>query len=307
MRVVFMGTPEFAVPSLRALVAAHDVVSVHTMPDRPAGRGLKAAIPPVKSAALGLGLPVRQPATLKDPSLAEEFASLRPHALVVAAFGRLVPQTFLDVPLFGGINVHASLLPRWRGAAPIQRAILAGDDVTGVSIMRMVAELDAGPCAAREALPLGGETTAASLVAALADLGAHLLLDVLDALQDGTVVWTEQDHGAATYAPKVAADDLRIDPSLSVADAVRRVRASLPSCPSRTRVAGVPLTLLEVSPSGGAHEPGRVYPSKRELVLGCAEGGLRVVKCRPEGKAEMDGAAFARGRRLTGEETWGGP
>ena len=218
MRIVFAGTPDFAVPALEALVAAgHDVAAVLTQPDRPAGRGLAAAASPVKQAAVRRGIPVLQPATLKTPAAQDELRALAPDALVVAAYGLILPQAILDIPRLGAINIHASLLPRWRGAAPIQRALLAGDRETGVSIMRMEAGLDTGPVLLREALPILPEDTAGTLHDRLAALGARLVVVALDGLARGTLVAAPQPVDGVTYAAKLEKHEARIDWTRSAA------------------------------------------------------------------------------------------
>ena len=204
MRIVFAGTPDFAVPALDALVAAgYQVAAALTQPDRPSGRGLAAAASPVKQAAARLGIPVLQPATLKTPEAQAELRTLAPDALVVAAYGLILPQVVLDLPRLGAINIHASLLPRWRGAAPIHRALLAGDRETGISIMRMEAGLDTGPVLLREAMPILADDTAGTLHDNLAALGARLVVTALDGLARGTLAATPQPVEGVTYAAKL--------------------------------------------------------------------------------------------------------
>ena len=212
LRVVFMGTPSFAVPSLLALAKAHDVVAVYTRPDAVSGRGGRLSPSPVKQASAELGIEVFQPATLKDAAVVEELTRLQPDVIVVAAFGMILPQAILDIPALGCLNVHASVLPRWRGAAPIQRAILAGDPVAGVSIMRMEEGLDTGPYCQVATLKIEA-LTAGEVTERLADLGACVLLDALEDVGSGTCAWERQDDAQATYAPKIEKGDVDSSPS----------------------------------------------------------------------------------------------
>lgn len=303
MRVVFMGTPGFAVPSLLALAATHQVVAVYTMPDRPAGRGREPKASAVKEAALGLGIPVVQPRTLRDSIAASELESLKPDVVCVAAYGLILPQPVLDIPRFGCVNVHASLLPRWRGAAPIQRAILAGDETTGVSIMRMEAGLDTGPYAAMLETSVDGHT-AETLTSLLGILGARALLDVLAALESDGVTWVSQDEAATTYADKVSKADVALEPSLPVLDAWRRVRASTPQAPSRLLIAGTPLTIVAAAPAEEPLARGAVLATKRALLIGLADGALALEQVTPQGRKTMEGAAYARGAALGADAAW---
>jgi len=302
MRVVFMGTPDFAVPTLNALTAAHEVVAVYSRPDRPAGRGRHLAPTAVKSAALEAGLRVRQPARLGD---ADELALLcadRPDVIVVAAFGAILPQAVLDIPVHGCLNVHASLLPRWRGAAPIQRAILAGDRETGVSIMRMEAGLDTGPWCSQGTVDLEGRY-AAEVEADLAECGAGLLIEALPRLADGSLIWREQDESLVTYAAKVTAADVAVRPEMSVTEFLARVRASGPSAPCRASIEDRNVTILRASAS-----PVTVAPGAAEcafaLELGCSDGAVRLDEIVPEGRKPMSGESFARGARFPSVCTW---
>lgn len=308
MRVVFMGTPEFAVPILTALRTDHDVVAVYSRPDRPSGRGRKLVVTPVKAAALAAGLPVRQPERLRDEGETELLAALVPDVIVVAAFGAILPRPVLDIPRFGCVNVHASLLPRWRGAAPIQRAILAGDVETGVSIMRMEEGLDTGPWCAQQSVGVA-DKDADELGRELAGMGACLLSQVLPHLSDGSLLWHAQDDVQATYASKVTADDVSVGPYLTVCEFLARVRASGPSAPCRLRLGDRNLTIIaaEVSPTKDPAElvtPGRARCAGH-LDLGCADGSVRLARVVPEGRGEMAGDAFVRGARLDTDCEWG--
>jgi methionyl-tRNA formyltransferase len=306
MRVVFMGTPGFAVPSLEALAPRHDVVAVLTQPDRPRGRGREPAPGEVKLAAGRLGLSVEQPVSLAGEEVAERLRSYAPDVVVVAAYGKLLPPAVLDVPPLGCVNVHASLLPRHRGAAPIQRAILEGDESTGVSIMSMTESLDDGPVAAESAVTMG-DLYAGELTTVLADAGALLLLEVLDQLLAGSVVWAPQDGSAATYAARMTAADVALDPSLDVVQAHRRVRASTSSAPCRLRVAGRLLRVVKAHAVEESPEaPGSVLTAVG-LDIGLADGTLRLDTIVPEGKREMSGAEWARGARLGPDAGWSAP
>ncbi|MBE0476262.1 MAG: methionyl-tRNA formyltransferase [Coriobacteriia bacterium] len=303
MRVVFMGTPAFALPSLRAVASRHEVAAVYTRPDKPSGRGRTPTPSPVKTTAEELGLAVVQPPTLRDPAETERLSALRPDAVCVAAYGLLLPDEILAVPPLGCVNVHASLLPEYRGAAPVQRAILEGAERTGVTIMRVVRELDAGPYAARVEVPVG-DADAAALSGALAEAGAAALVAVLGEMERGTVVWVAQDETRATYAPKVTAEDVALHPSLPVDAALRRVRASTASAPCRALVGQKRVVVVAAAPSPERLAPGGVSATRDGLHLGLADGALRLDRVRPEGRGEMDGAAFARGARFPPGATW---
>mgnify|MGYP001200803609 CR=1 FL=1 len=307
-RVVFMGTPAFAVPSLDALLAAAglvEVVGVFTQPDRPAGRGRSVAPSPVKARALAAGLPVAQPASLRRAPAAPEglaaLEALSPDLVVVAAYGLLLPPAVLDGPRFGALNVHASLLPRWRGAAPIQHAILAGDATTGVTIMRMDAGLDTGPTVAAAATPIGADETASALTERLAQLGAALLVATLPGWFAGTAVATPQDDAAATHAPRLDRADGRLDAAEGAAALARRVRAMQPWPGAWLPLAdGTGLKVLgaDVVPTAwpAALGAGHIVAVEGWPVLVTADGGLRLRTVQPPGKRPMDGDAFLRGR-----------
>lgn len=297
-----MGTPAFAVPSFETLRARHDVVAVYSRPDRPSGRGRVTSPTPVKAAALAAGVEVLQPERLSDPAAVAELAALCPDVIVVAAFGAILPRAVLDVPALGCVNVHASLLPRWRGAAPIQRAILAGDRETGVSIMRMEEGLDTGPWCAQASTEVG-DKDAAALTEELANLGAELLVGVLPRIEDGTAEWRAQDESLVTYAAKVTAADVAIAPTMGVRDAFAHVRASGPSAPCRVTVGGRNLTVLRAMLAPDTVPPGLAHCA-RHLDLGCADGALRLLTVVPEGRSTMDAGAFVRGAHLDSESTW---
>ncbi len=303
MRVVFMGTPEFAVPSLERLHEAHDVVAVYTRPDAVSGRGSAPVPSPVKQRALEFSLPVFEPVSLKGEPETEALRALEPDVVVVAAYGLILPSSILAVPPSGAINVHASLLPRWRGAAPIQRAILAGDALTGVSIMAMEEGLDTGPYAKQVPVEIG-DMDASTLTRRLAQLGAEALLDVLDSIVAGTVQWTPQDEAGVTYAPKITRADVTPDPTLTPQEIVRMVRASGPNAPARIAVAGRALTLIACSIADHDAEPGSVSCVRGGLLLGARSGAVLATLVKPDGRHAMPGDACGRGMVLGPDTRW---
>ena len=303
MRVVFMGTPDFAVPSLRALATAHDVVGVYTRPDAVSGRGKATRPSAVKSVAAELGLDVRQPLSLRDADVIAELLALSADVLIVAAYGAILPPSALDAAPLGAINVHASLLPRWRGAAPIQRAILAGDTESGVSIMRMEAGLDTGPFCLQMSTPVG-EFTARELTARLADLGASTLLEAIPSIADGSALWTVQDESLVTYADKITKADVSVGPDQPAAIVAARIRASMPAAPSRVTLAGRGITLLDARLTDDTLTSGAATCTKSALLLGASDGTVAVNRVKPDGKSEMDACAWARGIREPETLTW---
>lgn len=298
MRIVFMGTPDFAVPSLRALAAAHDVALVLTRPDAVRSRGKKLEPSPVKAAALELGLPVLE-AKRMEPEVVDALRAARADVFCVAAYGCILPDEVLTMAPLGCVNVHASLLPRWRGAAPIQRAILAGDAEAGVSIMRIGHGVDTGAYCAQASCSVAGKS-ADELTSELAELGAGLLLEVLPELAAGTVSWTEQDEALVTHAAKIQKAELRLDPAVSAADNERRTLASSDAAPARCMLAGKPVRVLaaRVAPvSGAVLAAGELAIQGGRVLLGCGEGALEVLELKPDGKRAMDAAAWAAGQR----------
>jgi methionyl-tRNA formyltransferase len=305
VRVVFMGTPGFAVPSLAAIAGVHDVACVFTRPDRPAGRGRGAKPSAVKSAAVDAGLPIEQPEAL-DGAAEERICSLRPDVVVVVAYGLILRAGALSASRLGCVNVHASLLPRWRGAAPIERAILAGDEVTGVSIMLMDEGLDTGPWARRVVVPLAGRD-ASDVSDTLAAVGARALVDVLGEIEAGTVNWTAQDDADATYAAKIVAADVSLDP---LADAIvleRRVRASGSRASARAVIGGRPVVVIAAAAVRVDVSAGAVVSDCGRLLLGTPHGALDVVSLVPAGRRPMTGAEFARGARFGTDTIWAAP
>ncbi len=294
MRIVFMGTPDFAVPSLAALIeAGHQVACVYSQPPRPAGRGHKPRPSPVHAFAEARGLPVRTPRTLRDGAEQEAFAALAADVAVVAAYGLILPPPVLAAPRLGCVNVHASLLPRWRGAAPIQRAIMAGDAHTGVSIMQMEEGLDTGPVLLAEAVPIGPATTAGDLHDTLAALGARLLVAAVDGLAAGTLAPRPQPAEGVTYAHKLERDAGRLDWRRPAQDLERLVRALAPAPGAWFLHRGERIKVLraEVVPVTGA--PGTVLDER--LTVACGRAGLRPLVVQRPGKAPVGVEAFLRG------------
>jgi methionyl-tRNA formyltransferase len=292
MRVIFMGTPDFAVPTLDALVAAgHDVAAVYTQPPRPAGRGKALQSSPVQRRAEALGIAVRHPARLRSAEDQAAFAALDADVAVVAAYGLILPQPILDAPRHGCLNVHASLLPRWRGAAPVQRAILAGDAVTGVTIMQMEAGLDTGPMRARAEVAVAAKD-AGTLTADLADAGAALLVAVLGDLAAHPPV-VQPDDGV-TYAPKIDKSEARLDFLVSAPQLVRQVRAFAPAPGAWFEHRGERIRILDaVATLGDAARPGTVLDDA--LTIACNPGAIRPLKVQRAGRGAMPAADLLRG------------
>jgi methionyl-tRNA formyltransferase len=297
MRIVFAGTPDFAVAALEALVGAgHDVVAVLTQPDRPAGRGLAAAASPVKVAAARRGTPVLQPVTLKTPAAQDALRALAPDAFVVAAYGLILPQAVLDIPRLGAINIHASLLPRWRGAAPIQRALLAGDSETGISIMQMDAGLDTGPVLLREALPILPGDTAGTLQDRLAALGARLVVAALDGLARGTLVAAPQRVAGVAYAAKLEKQEARIDWTRPAVEIERQVRAFDPVPGATARVRGTEIKVWQAATVSETGEPGAVIAIDPDgIVVAAGTGALRLEALQRAGGKRLSTRDFLRG------------
>jgi methionyl-tRNA formyltransferase len=305
-----MGTPAFACPILEALLARPDpVVGVVCRPDRPRGRGLTLTAPEVKRLALAHGLPVLQPERVREPAFGEALRVLAPDAIVVAAYGRILPRTILDLPPRGCINVHASLLPRHRGAAPIAWAILAGDTVTGVTIMAMNEEMDAGDVLLRRETPIGPEETGGALTERLAALGAHALGDAIDGLKVGSVRPVPQPALGVTYAPRIERVHCRLDWSRPATELERQVRALAPAPSAFTTVGGRLLKVhraATVDRPGG--EPGRVLEVGADgPVVACGSGTLRLLEVQPEGRRRMTAAEFLAGHALAPGTCLGAP
>ena len=282
MRLVFAGTPEFAALALQAIVAAgHDVALVLTQPDRPAGRGMALQPSPVKKLALERGIEVFQPLSLKDAEAQARIAAVGAEVMVVAAYGLILPQTVLDLPRFGCLNIHASLLPRWRGAAPIQRALLAGDAETGVCIMQMEAGLDTGPVLLREAFPILPDDTSATLHDRLAALGARLVVDALEGLP---LPATPQVLDGVTYAQKIGKAEAQVDWSQSAAELDRHIRAFNPFPGAQAQFGGQTVKLWRAAPVEGSGEKGQILQVDRNrVVVACGSGALAVSELQKAG------------------------
>ena len=294
MRLVFAGTPDFAARALEALLeAGHEVALVLTQPDRPAGRGLKLASSAVAQCAARHAIPISQPATLKHDEVATHLARIAPDAMVVAAYGLLLPPDVLAIPRRGCLNIHASLLPRWRGAAPIQRTILAGDTQTGISIMQMDAGLDTGPVLLARALAIDPRATSGSLTDALAELGAQAIVEALGSI-DGLQP-RRQDPSLATHAAKISREESRIRWSASSDEIDRLVRALDPAPGAQTRFGEESLKIWAVQPVEGRGEAGTVLSCARELVVACGRGALRIDRLQRAGGKRLAADEFLRG------------
>lgn len=298
MRIIFAGTPPFAATALHALAeAGHDIVLVLTQPDRPAGRGMKLAPSAVKQAALALGLPVSQPPSLKTPEAQAELRAADADIMVVAAYGLILPQAVLDLPRFGCLNIHASLLPRWRGAAPIQRAILAGDTETGITIMQMDAGLDTGTMLTTTVVPIRDSDTAASLHDVLAEAGASAIVAAL--ANYAALVPVAQDDAQATYAAKLTKDEAQLNWGDSAEELVRAVRAYNPAPGAWTRLDGASLKIWKAQTCAGSGKAGEVLRAEADrLIVACGVGALALQEIQPAGSKRMMVAAFLAGRSL---------
>jgi methionyl-tRNA formyltransferase len=313
MTVVFCGTPEFAVGTLEAVIAAgHDVRLVVTQPDRAAGRGMETQIGAVKAAALRHGLPVVQPEKIrKNEEFRAQLEAIAPDAILVVAYGRIIPEWMLALPRFGCINLHGSLLPKYRGAAPIQWAVANGETLTGVTTMRLDAGLDTGPMLLAEVVPIAPEETAPYVFECLAEVGAKLMVKTLAGLEDGSVVPVEQDHSEATLAPILTRDDGRMDFSRSATELLNRWRGFQPWPGAWTTLRGKKLIVhrMKVEPTLSDNEnvaeiqaPGSVRIEGDRLMVGCKGSLLELLEVQMEGKKKMPAAEFLRGYQVkTGE------
>lgn len=334
MRVAFMGTPEFAAEILEGLAAQHEVVCAYTMPDKVRGRGKKLVPSPVKLAAQRLGIEVRTPQSLSGEEEVAHLNAAELDVICVAAYGKLLPEPVLQAAKHGCVNVHASLLPRWRGAAPIERAILSGDEQVGVCIMQMEKGLDTGPYCVRRSIPVAGKG-AAELTDELAFLGVSALLSALTQIDEGRAVWTEQDDDEAVYADKIAKGELDLDPDAAAEVNLRRVLASSEVHPSRLVVNGVDVTAVSAcipdpsaipaaagvgaaAPSAGTDapdaadadvpsdaQPGEVRFTKKRFFLRASDGWLELRALKPAGRKEMPTASFLAGAHLGADSKWG--
>lgn len=297
LTIAFMGTPDFAVKSLLALhEAGHNIVAVYSQPPKPAGRGQQMQKTAVHLAAEQLGIEVRTPKSLRDPVEQEKFAALNLDATVVAAYGLILPRAILSAPKYGCLNIHGSLLPRWRGAAPIQRAILEGDRESGITIMQMDEGLDTGPMLLKESVPITDSTTAESLHDALADVGAHLIVTALDDLRAGKLHPAPQPTEGATYAAKLTREEGRIDWAKPASVIDRQVRALNPWPGCSFLLNGETIKIIAASIAEGKGIPGTLLDA--DFTIACGEKALRLDRVQRAGKSAIDGASFLRGLRM---------
>lgn len=309
LRIVFFGTPEFAVPTLdRLLSSTHTIVGVVTQPDRPRGRGQKVSDAPVKVRAVAAGLPILQPHTLKDPGVVSALAALGADIGVVAAYGRILPQAVLDVPQRGLINVHASLLPRYRGAAPVHRAVIAGDPETGVTIMRVVLALDAGPMLARVHRAIRNDETSEAVERDLAQLGGELLVSTLDRIALGQIIETPQNDAEATYAGRLTKEEGLVNWSRTAHEIHNQIRGLYPWPHAFTFLSGRRLILLRSTPlAADTHAlPGTIVSATGEdLRIATGHGILQLTELQSEGKRPMTAREFLSGHRLLPGDRFG--
>ena len=311
MRVLFMGTPEIAATVLDALVKGGvEVIGAVCQPDKPKGRGYTLTPPPVKVTAQGYGIPVYQPVSMKDEGFLDTLTALSPDLICVVAYGKILPKAVLDLPPYGCINLHVSLLPRWRGAAPMQRAIMAGDRETGVTVMYMAEGLDTGDIIATERFPIGETDTFETVHDTSAAIGGPLLVRVIDALARGTACRTPQDEALATYAPKIEKEERLVDwtRDARVLDPILRGLTPIP-LPYTYLPSGRQLKIVAAHPVAGAGAPGTVLSlsdrGEGEIVVACGEGALCITRLRPEGKGSMTASDFIRGRQIAVGEVLG--
>jgi methionyl-tRNA formyltransferase len=304
MRIVYMGTPDFAVPPLRALIdAGHQLVCVYSQPPRPAGRGQREQISPVHEEAVRRGIPVRTPVSLRSEGAQKDFAALKADVGVVAAYGLILPKAVLAAAPYGCVNIHASLLPRWRGAAPIQRAILAGDAETGITIMQMDEGLDTGPMLMQAKRAIGASTTAQDLHDSLAVLGAETVVAALAKLQPGLLKATPQPTNGVTYAPKLTRDEGRLDWKRPALELERQVRAFTPWPGAWFEHAGERFKVLAATIAEGKGTPGTALDDR--LTVACGEGALAIARLQRAGKDAMDADALLRGYPIARGTTLG--
>lgn len=308
VRILFWGTPEFATPPLRALTGeGNDVVAVVTQPDRPQGRSRSELVPsPVKVVALEEGIPVLQPERPRGEEFLAQLHALEPDLSVVVAYGHILPADVIALPSLGTLNIHASLLPRWRGAGPIQAAILAGDDETGVSIMRMVRKMDAGPVLLQVATPIPPDETGGELTLRLAELGAQALIEAMTLMSLGPILEMEQDEALATYAPKVTRDMARIAWRSEASQVSRTIRAFDPRPGAWTTLRGGDVKLFGATIVQGADgDPGQVMNiDEHGMLVGCGRGAVRVGYAQPAGKRRLAALDWAQGRGIATGDTF---
>lgn len=294
-----MGSPDFALPALRSLSKHYQVVGVVTQPDRASGRGRELKAPPVKTLALELGIPVIQPEKLREPEAMQQLHQWNPDLIVVAAFGQILKKDVLDLPQYGCINIHASLLPRWRGAAPINAAVLAGDEETGVTIMKMDVGLDTGPMLSKRSIRIKPDDTSGSLFEALATLGADLLIETLPAYMDGKISPQPQPEEGATYAPMLKKEDGLLDFTQPAIELERRIRAMNPWPGAWFEWNGAPFKIHKAHVGQGRAEAGKKLIEQNQPAVGAGGGVLILDEVQPAGKKPMSGKSF-----LAGAKTW---
>ena len=294
MRVIFMGTPDFSVPALEAIAARHDVVAVYSQPPRAAGRGQKERLGPVHAAAERAGIPVFTPRSLKKTDVQNAFAAHDADVAVVAAYGLILPQAILDAPKHGCLNIHASLLPRWRGAAPIQRAIMAGDTESGVTIMQMDAGLDTGPMLLAERVPIDDATTAGALHDRLSEVGSRLILEALTGVESGALTPADQPASGVTYAEKIDKAEAHLTFDRPARDVLRHIHGLSPYPGAFVVLGGKRLKVLTAEVVEGAAAPPGTLTGDG-LAIACRDGAVRATRVQREGKGPMDADAFLRG------------
>ena len=296
MRIVFMGTPEFSVPCLSALIEKHNVLAVFTQPDKPKGRKQILTPPPVKEKALEHNIPVYQPKTLKDEEVFNLLSEINPDVIVVVAYGKILPKNILELPKYGCINVHASLLPKFRGAAPIQWSVILGENETGVTTMQMDEGIDTGDMIQSASLNIGENETADELHDRLSALGAKLIIETLEAVENGTLTRTKQDDSLSNYAPMLSKDISPID-FTCVAQGVHNKVRGLNSWPSATAVMdGKRIKIHKTKIVEGSGQPGEII-SLKPFVVACGKGAVEIVELQPEGKKKMTASDFLRGHK----------
>lgn len=303
MNIVFMGTPDFAVPCLEALLSAgHTVKAVFSQPDRPQGRGYKLCPPPVKVLAEEHGIPVHQPVKLRDGAALALLREYAPDLIVVVAYGRILPVEILELPRYGCVNVHASLLPKLRGAAPIQWSVINGDKTTGITTMYMAEGMDTGDMIFRQETPIGPEETAGELFCRLAPMGAELLVETIRQIEAGTAPRIPQEHSQATLAPMIEKDMACLDFSKSPEELCNLIRGLNPSPAAKTWLEGKLLKVLKAAPvEGYCGKPGEILDKKR-FIVACGDGAVEFLTVQPQGKKAMDASACICGRRLADGE-----
>ncbi|MCO5967161.1 methionyl-tRNA formyltransferase [Actinoallomurus soli] len=305
MRLVFAGTPDTAVPALEALLESrHEVVAVVTRPDAPAGRGRRLTPSPVAQRAAEAGVEVLRPAKVKDPEFLDRLREIAPDCCPVVAYGALIPRSALDIPRHGWVNLHFSLLPAWRGAAPVQHAVLHGDDITGAATFQIEEDLDTGPVYGVVTEPILPEDTSGDLLGRLAGTGAHLLVATMDGIEDGSLEPRPQPADGVSYAAKLTPEDARVDWSKAALHVDRRVRACTPAPGAWTTFRGERLKLGPVRPAPDAEPlaPGRLRVTKREVLAGTGTHPVLLGQVQSQGKQRMDAAAWARGVHPTDED-----